>query len=63
MKRYTTPVNIRFEPLLEEKINHILKVEPRCKQENWSKSELIRFFTRNGIKQWETNMKRNQLNV
>ena len=63
MKRDTKPTNIRIEQKLEEDLNYILKKEPLCVKQNWSKSELIRHFTKNGIKQWEQNMKRNELNV
>lgn len=57
MKRYTKPVNIRFEQVIEEHIDKILELDSKCIQQNWNRSDLIRHFTREGIKRWETNMR------
>jgi len=60
MRRYTNSVNIRFEPIVEKRMTDILERDTTCQKQNWSKSDLIRHFTRVGIKQWEHNMRGNQ---
>ena len=57
MKRYTKPVNVRFEQIIEQHIDKIIETDSKCIQQNWSKSDLIRHFKREGIKRWENNMK------
>ena len=57
MKRYTKSVNVRFEPVVEERIDYILNKDSRCIKQNWSKSVLLRHWTRIGIKTWENNMR------
>jgi len=57
MKRYTKSVNVRFEPIVEQHIDKILQVDTRCKQQNWSRSDVVRHFVRTGIKTWENNMR------
>ena len=57
MKRYTKSVNIRFEQAIEQHIDKILELDSKCIQQNWSRSDLIRHFTREGIKRWETSMR------
>ena len=57
MKRYTKSVNVRFEPVVEERIDYILNKDSRCVKQNWSKSDLLRHWTRIGIKTWENNMR------
>ena len=42
MKRYTKSVNVRFEPVVEERIDYILNKDSRCVKQNWSKSDLLR---------------------
>jgi hypothetical protein len=59
MRRYTNSVNIRFEPIVEKRMTDILERDTTCQKQNWSKSDLIRHFTRVGIKQWEHNMRGN----
>ena len=57
MRRFTKSVNVRFEPLVEERIDFILSKDSRCVKQNWSKSDLLRHWTRVGIKTWENNMR------
>ena len=57
MKRYTKSVNVRIEPIIEQHIDKILQTDTRCKQQNWSRSDVVRHFVRTGIKTWETNMR------
>ena len=57
MKRYTKLVNVRFDQLTEKHIDKILETDSKCIQQNWSRSDLIRHFTREGIKRWENNMR------
>ena len=57
MRRYTNSLNIRFEPIVEERMTDILERDTTCQRQNWSKSDLVRHFTRVGIKQWEHNMR------
>ena len=57
MKRYTKPVNVRFEQLIEQHIDKITETDSKCIQQTWSISDLIRHFTREGIKRWENNMR------
>ncbi len=57
MKRYTKPVNVRFEQLIEQHIDKIIETDSKCIHQNWSRSDLIRHFTREGIKRWENNMR------
>ena len=52
MKRYTKLVNVRFDQLTEKHIDKILETDSKCIQQNWSRSDLIRDFTREGIKRW-----------
>ena len=40
MKRYTKSVNVRFEPIIEQHIDKILQTDTRCKQQNWSRSNV-----------------------
>ena len=63
MKRYTKPVNIRFETPVDNKLREIKQRDSQCRRENWSKSDIVRHFVKVGIRQWEHNMERNKLNV
>ena len=53
-------LNIRFQPMVEERMTDILNVGTTCQRQNWNKSDLIRHFTRVGIKQREHNMRGNK---
>jgi len=46
MKRYTKSVNVRFEPIVEQHIDKILQMDTKCKQQNWSRSDVVRHFVR-----------------
>ena len=63
MKRYTKPVNIRFEQVIETSIDKILELDSKCIQQNWCRSDLTRHFTREGIKRWEQQMRSKGVNV
>ncbi len=63
MKRYTKPVNIRFEPTIDESLEKIRKMDTQCRRQNWSKSDVVRHMVRIGIKNWENNMRRQNINV
>ena len=57
MKRYTKLVKVRFEPIVEQHVDRILLMDTKCKQQNWSRSDVVRHFVRTGIKTWENNMR------